>query len=155
MIELNITTLTRLCHKFLPSMRKRRHGAIINVASAGGFFSVPTFAVYTATKAYVTRFSEALAVELAPEGISVMALCPGTTRTEFAATAGMGGTNDLPGLAMSPEDVVNRALSALRRGKVTVVPGFLNRLTIFSRRLIPRVWIPHIAKFILSGKRSG
>ncbi len=149
MITLNVTTLTELCHLFLAGMRERRRGAIINVSSAGGFFSVPTFAVYTATKAYVTSFSEALSVELAPEGIAVMALCPGTTTTEFATVAGMGGSKDLPGLAMSPEKVVQIALSSLRRRKTTVIPGFSNRLAVWSHRLVPRAWMPWIAKFAL------
>ncbi|HEX4951733.1 MAG TPA: SDR family oxidoreductase, partial [Blastocatellia bacterium] len=79
MIQVNITALVELTHLYLQSMRARRSGAILNVASTASFQAVPYFAVYAATKAFVLSFSESLAEENRSYGIRVMALCPGST----------------------------------------------------------------------------
>src|SRR5271170_547702 len=86
-IELNVTALVALTRLFLPPMVSRRSGTIINVSSVGGFTPVPFMATYGATKAFVLSFSEALAEELKDSGVTVMALCPGATRTEFQKVA--------------------------------------------------------------------
>src|SRR6476659_5360419 len=82
-IQLNITALVALTHRFLQPMRERKRGTIINVASTAGFQAVPYMATYAATKAFVLSFSEALWEENRPYGILVMALCPGVTETGF------------------------------------------------------------------------
>src|SRR5437868_585729 len=87
MIQVNIAALTHLTKLFLPPMIKRRAGRVLNVASTAAFVPGPLMAVYYATKAYVLSFSEALAEELRDSGVTVTALCPGPTRTEFAASA--------------------------------------------------------------------
>ncbi len=87
MLRVNVEALTALAHGLVPRMVARKHGAILNVASTAGFLPLPTFAVYAATKAYVCSFSEALAIELRPKGISVTALCPGPVATEFGEVA--------------------------------------------------------------------
>src|SRR6184192_114909 len=87
MIQVNIAALTHLTKLFLPAMIKRRSGRILNVASTAAFQPGPLMAVYYATKAYVLSFSEALAEELRHTGVTVTALCPGPTRTEFATSA--------------------------------------------------------------------
>ena len=79
MIDLNITSLTALTRAFAPAMIARRSGAIINVASTAAFQAIPFMGVYAATKAYVLSFSEAIAEELRPHGITVQCLCPGAT----------------------------------------------------------------------------
>ena len=91
MIDLNVATLTELCHLALGPMLKRRKGAILNVASTAAFQPGPGSAVYFATKAYVLSFTEALHQELKGSGIRVSALCPGPTATEFGVVAGYQG----------------------------------------------------------------
>ena len=88
MIDLNVRTLVELCHLVLPAMRARGTGAICNVASTAAFQPGPNMAVYYATKAFVLSFTEALHHELKGSGISVSALCPGPTATEFGEVAG-------------------------------------------------------------------
>src|SRR4026208_1235439 len=83
MIELNITAVVDLTHRFLGPMRERKRGTIINVASTAAFQAVPHMATYAATKAFVLSFSEAIAEENRLHGIHVMALCPGVTDTNF------------------------------------------------------------------------
>src|SRR5689334_20586996 len=92
MIQVNIAALTHLTKLFLPPMIKRKSGRILNVASTAAFQPGPLMAVYYATKAYVLSFSEALAEELRDSGVSVTALCPGPTRTDFASTARVGNS---------------------------------------------------------------
>ena len=95
MLQLNVATLTHLTGLFLPAMVKRRHGGILNVASTAAFQAGPRMAVYYASKAYVLSFSEALAEELLGMGVSVTALCPGPTETNFIAAAGMSHRGSL------------------------------------------------------------
>src|SRR5438046_8612347 len=83
----NMVALTRLTRGLLPAMIARQRGAILNVSSSAGFLPIPNFAVYSATKAYVTSFSEALRTELRGSGVIVTALCPGPVRTEFSEVA--------------------------------------------------------------------
>src|SRR5262249_4340427 len=83
MTLVNVTALTLVTRHFLPRMISRGHGGILNVSSSAGFLPIPGFAVYAATKAYVTSFSEALRAELLGTGVSVCALCPGPVVTEF------------------------------------------------------------------------
>jgi hypothetical protein len=138
MIELNITALTELSHEAAKIMMEKRAGALINVGSTASFQPVPYMAVYSATKAYVLSFTEALAEELAEYGIRVMALCPGSTRTEFQAVAGV----KLDGVAlrsvMSAEECVRIGLEDFEKGKRVSVTGVENKLLIFGSWLAPR-----------------
>ncbi|PYJ32881.1 MAG: hypothetical protein DME88_09545, partial [Verrucomicrobia bacterium] len=87
MTLVNVVALTSLTRHVLPQMIAKRRGSILNVSSSAGFLPVPGSAVYAATKAYVTSFSEALRAELHGTGVSVCALCPGPVRTEFQQVA--------------------------------------------------------------------
>lgn len=139
MIQLNITTLTRLVHLFLPAMIEKREGWIMNVASTAGFVPGPLMSVYYASKAYVLSFSEALASELKGTGVVISILCPGPTGTEFQMAAGMSRAriNKLKVMA-SAESVARYGYRALHKGKTIVLPGVLNKLTPFFVRLVPR-----------------
>jgi short-subunit dehydrogenase len=137
MLRLNVQAVVELTHLLLPPMIEARRGAIITVSSTAGFQAVPYTSVYGATKAFLTSFSEGLAEELRPYGITVVTLCPGGTRTNFHVASNYGRP-PLPGGMQNPEAVVRAALAALDRGGGTVVPGVMNKLALVSQRLIPR-----------------
>lgn len=140
-IELNITALTMLTHALLP--RLERPGAVLNVSSLASTLPMPDLAVYAASKAYVTSFSEALAVELAPQNITVTCVCPGPTPTNFSKTAkredGTDTNREGQGLLrIPPERVVAEALAALRQGRACVFPGTGVVIASCVFRLLPR-----------------
>ncbi len=125
-IDLNITALTLLTHAILP--RLRRPGGIVNISSLASRLPMPELAVYAASKAYVTSFSEALALELAPKGVTVTCVCPGPTPTNFSSAARRedGTDTNREGqslLRIPPEQVVREGLAALQRGQACVFPG--------------------------------
>jgi hypothetical protein len=136
MVDLNVKALVELSYRFLGPMRERKGGAIINVASTAGFQPVPFMATYAATKAFVLSFSEALWEENRAHGVTVMALCPGVTETNFFEAAGI----DKPPMrsVQTPEQVVETALSGLRRGKSHIVSGWPNFFMIEAERFVPR-----------------
>jgi short-subunit dehydrogenase len=144
MIRLNVAALVELTYLLLPSMMEARRGSIINVSSTAGFQPVPYTAVYSATKAFVTSFSEALREELRPYGVVVVTLCPGGTRTNFFE-AGQYGMRKFPGGLQAPEKVVEAGLKALDRGGGLVVPRLFNKLGVFSQRFAPRSLVTKVA----------
>jgi uncharacterized protein len=142
MLQLNMTALTHLTHGLIPQMRERGYGggAIINVSSLASILPMPEFAVYAATKAYVTSFSEALRLELKGDGIPVMALCPGPVHTDFGSVAMPAGADKLPGRELFYVDksvVVSQALIGLRRNKARVYPGWKIALLAAGISLLP------------------
>ena len=138
MIELNIAALVALTHCYLKKMRERRSGTIINVSSAAGFQPIPFMATYAATKAFVTSFSEAIAEENRPFGIQVLALCPGSTRTNFFAASGIEKPIQVKG-QQSVEDVVETAMRAMESGRTKVVSGVANKIGALLGRYVPTV----------------
>jgi uncharacterized protein len=143
MIELNVRTVVDLTYRFLKPMRERKRGTIINVASTAGFQAVPYMATYSATKAFVLSFSEALWEENRQHGVHVMALCPGVTETNFFEAARI----DRPPMRtiQTPEEVVETALRALPREKSTVVSGWTNWFTVEAERFFPRSFVIKVA----------
>ena len=131
-INLNITALVALTHRYLQEMRTRKSGVIINVASTAGFQPVPFMATYAATKAFVRSFSEAIAEENRPFNITVTALCPGPTETNFFDAANIGANIKdafMKKGMQTPEEVVEAGLKAVRSGKSSVISGWTNYLT--------------------------
>ena len=147
MIDLNIRSLVELTHRFLQPMRERKSGRIINVASTAGFQGVPFMATYAATKAFVLSFSEALWEENRPYGIGVMALCPGVTETNFFEASRM--QRPPARISQTPEEVVETALRAVKRGKSSVISGWTNFFMIETERLVPRSLILRAAGAVL------
>jgi short-subunit dehydrogenase len=146
MISLNITVLTELAHLFLPQIKASK-GSVLNVASTAAFQPIPFFAVYAATKAYVLHFSEALHEELRPAGVTVLALCPGPTETNFFEAAEVkNSANKFKMVMETPEQVVEVALRALDSRKAFVVSGWKNKATALSGRFAPRGVVAKIAK---------
>jgi short-subunit dehydrogenase len=140
MIGVNVSALTDLSLRFVPSLEKHK-GGILNVASIAGFMPGPRSAVYYATKAYVLSFTEALHQELAPRGIRVTALCPGPVQTEFQARAGVPGAKGPRRLTLSAEEVAQSGYRGFMDGHRVVVPGFGNRLVTVASRLVPRRYL--------------
>ncbi|MDC0088029.1 SDR family oxidoreductase [Akkermansiaceae bacterium] len=128
MIQVNMTALTHLCHGFLPDMIEGGRGSIINVSSLASMLPIPDFAVYAATKAYVTSFSEALRLEVNDFGINIVAVCPGPVRTGFGKIAMREGAADkLPareGFYTTKEQVVFDSIIALEANKARVFPNW-------------------------------
>jgi short-subunit dehydrogenase len=143
MIDLNMRALVGLTHLVLPAMKANRAGFILNVASTGAFQAGPGFALYFATKAFVLSFSEALHQELKGSGVRVSALCPGPTRTEFGEVAGVT-TDRFDRFAADAASVVRAGLAGLDRNQAIVIPGFSNKLSAQSNRLLPRAWMRRI-----------
>lgn len=127
MLKVNIEALTHLSHLIAPGMTKRGRGAILNVSSLASTLPIPDFAVYAATKAYVSSFSEALRIELSKCGVDVMHLCPGPVKTEFGEVSRRAGTSEgMPAhelFYVPKEQVVSEALAGLDGGKARVFPG--------------------------------
>ena len=146
MLQVNITTLTHLTGLLLPGMIERRRGGILNLASTAAFQPGPGMAVYYASKAYVLSFSEALAEELAGTGVTVTAVCPGPTATNFGAAANMKTLGLVHKVSMTAEAVARQGHRAYRDGKVVLINGFRNALPAFLVRLFPRAAVRKIAR---------
>lgn len=139
MIRLNISALTQLSHFALQGMLIAGNGKIMNVASTAAFMPGPGMAVYYASKAYVLSFSEALTRELKGSGVTVTALCPGPTDTDFASSAGLG--KSLMHRIMPPATslaVAKAGYKAVMNGKAIEIPGFINKLSTMAPRFSPR-----------------
>lgn len=137
MVQVNIAALTNLTYHFLPGMLERRHGAIINVASVAGFQPVAYMGAYAASKSYVMHFSEALWAETRDRGVTVMALCPGATRTEFFNCAGVPNWLKKHS-SQSASQVVKSALKGLEKRRSYWVPGWGNYFRTQIIRWAPR-----------------
>lgn len=139
-LQVLVTAVAELTYRLLPGMVERRFGRIINVASLAGL--VPASAghtLYGASKAMVMRFSEALALEVAGDGVNVCALCPGFTYSEFHDVNGMRArVSRMPSfLWMDAEDVARQGYAAVEAGTPLLVPGRLNRMIAGLSRLLP------------------
>lgn len=144
MLDVNVSALTHLTHLLLPTLRGSGRAAILNVSSVASFFPLPNMAVYAATKAYVTSFSEALRMELRDTGVSVTALCPGPVKTEFFDIATRAGDEEnaahfesMPAFVVTPEEAVRTGLTAVMRDRARVIPGPLLAVGVAAALLVP------------------
>lgn len=135
MMQLNMNALIALTYRFLPQMRTRKSGTIINVGSMAGFGAIPYMNVYAATKGFVMYFTEALWEENRPHNIHTLLLCPGATETGFFDAAQISGdrkssfsTKKLE----TPEQVVESAMKGLQKKSIVTVSGLQNKI---GRRL--------------------
>src|SRR4051812_28178512 len=129
MIEVNIRALTRITHALLPHLVRAGRGAILNVSSLASFMAMPQLAVYSATKAFVSSFSEALRAELRGTGVTVTYVCPGPVATEFSQIAGRPGEEDmmkgLDFMHVGAAQAVRESLQAVAADRARIVPGGL------------------------------
>ena len=140
MLDVNVVALTLLTRALLPAMRARRRGAVLNVSSCASFLPMPGFAVYAATKAYVTSFSDALGGELHGSGVTVTALCPGPVHTEFDTVALRPDepAQKAPEFTyVSAEEVVRVALEGVEQDRARVIPGVVMKAAMAVVRLMP------------------
>lgn len=155
MINLNVSALVALTHRYLQKMRERKSGVIVNVASTASFQPVPFMATYAATKAFVRSFSEAIAEENRPYNITVNAFCPGPTKTNFFDASQIKGdvreAMFQKGI-QTPEEVVETALNAVRNGSSQVIPGWRNYLLARFVNVVPNSLITRTVGSILRPK---
>jgi len=152
LLQVNVAALAHLTKLFLPEMVRRRSGRILNVASTAAFVPGPFMAMYYASKAFVLSFSEALANEVEGTGVSVTALCPGPTRTEFAEAAGITDSQLFHGPTMAAAEVAREGYDAMMAGKSSVIAGARNRWLMRGARLIPRAWTARTTRRLNLGK---
>ncbi len=136
-VTLNALALMELTHAALPGMVERGAGAVMNIASIAGFQPIPYMAVYSASKAFVQTFSEAVHEELHGTGVSVTSLCPGPVPTEWAEIANAERFS-IPAAQVSPRDVAEAAIGGMLAGRRTVVPGVVPKAVSTGGRYAPR-----------------
>lgn len=152
LIALNVTALARLCHAVGRRMAAAGHGQILNVSSISGMMPGPWMANYAASKAYVLSLSEGLREELAPQGVKVSVLCPGTTRSPFFERAGIDLAKLEQGpLVMSTEAVARITLAALERDTAVIVPRWYNKILAASPHFVPRVLMRKVVGKLYKG----
>jgi short-subunit dehydrogenase len=151
MMQVNMSALVHLTKLFLPDMLARKSGKIMNVASTAAFQPGPLMAVYYATKAFVLSFSEAIANELSGTGVTVTALCPGPTQSEFQQRAHIEHTRLIKGKfmgLMTSEAVARSGYQGLMHGKRVVIPGLINKIGVQSVRVSPRRVTTQVARML-------
>lgn len=152
MIGLNVLAPVELVARLMPCLLERG-GAVINVASIAAHQPIPTLAVYAASKAFLLHWSLALSDELRPAGVSVLAVCPGPTRTAFSKRAGFDRQADSELFDQSADQVVQEAWRALNRGKTMVVTGLFNKMIAAVAMRLPKVWSSRLAGRSVSRSR--
>ena len=147
MIRVNINALTSLSKNMAKEMVKRNHGYILNVSSFAAFQPGPLTAVYSATKAYVLSYTQAMANELKGTGVIATVVCPGPVDTEFVKNASLETSKLFKVMKpVSPRYVVEYGLKAMFKQKVVAVPGFREKLLSGMVRFLPKKFVTQIAR---------
>lgn len=154
MIDLNIKSLTKLCHLFLPELKSKPQSCILNVSSIAAFLPGPNMAVYYATKAYVQSFTEALAEELSGTSVKVVSLCPGPTLSGFQEAASISTNSSLFQGAPSSYSVALYAAQLIDGHCRVGIHGFKNKAMIFSLRFAPRTLVTKIVNKMQSDRST-
>lgn len=152
MIHLNVNSLTELTWLALNEMVKKQSGRILNVASTAAFQPGPLMSVYFATKAFVLHFSEAIANELKNKNISVTALCPGPTKTNFDKAASVGDSPMFNGKLPSANQVALFGYNKMMKGKTVAIHGFKYKFLVFAGRLAPRKMVTSMTRKFMEKK---
>jgi uncharacterized protein len=154
-VEVNIAALTHLTKLVLPGMLARRRGRIVNISSVAAFQPGPLMSVYYASKAYVQSFSEALSEETAGTGVTVTAVCPGPTESEFQTSSGLHPDAPTVGTAlMTSREVVELAYHGVTQGKRVVVTGLRNKVVVFANRVLSRKRMTRLVRRLQERRRA-
>jgi len=137
MLNLNIMTVVSLTRLLMPKLISNQ-GSIINISSTAAFQPIPFMAAYAASKSFVLSWSEALSYELKKEGVSVLAVCPGWTKTGFIQNAKMEAHQISSPALQTPQQVALTAIKAWKSSKTVVISGLRNRILALSGALMPR-----------------
>lgn len=142
LIEVDVAAVADLCSRFVPGMVSRGRGAVLNVASVGGFGPLPGQAAYGAAKAFVLSYTQALGEELRGTGVVAATLCPGPVKTGFGETAGISDADAEAALPkamwVAADEVARIAIDGLASGKTVIVPGAFNRIGAVAYQHLPR-----------------
>ena len=152
MMQVNMGAVVQLSKLFLEQISLGSAGKILNVASTAAFQPGPLMAVYYATKAFVLSFSGALANELEKRNVTVTALCPGPTKTGFAADANLDGSDLFAGKIATSEEVAQAGFKGMMAGDTVVIPGAKNQAFAFAVRLAPRNFVTRLVRFMQEKK---
>jgi short-subunit dehydrogenase len=149
MMQVNVASLVHLTKLYLADMHSRRSGGILNVASTAAFLPGPLMSIYYASKAFVLSFTEAIANELRGAGITVTALCPGPTATDFQRRAHVENIRLMkssPMGMMTAAEVARIGYDGFFKGKVIVIPGLMNKVGVQSLRISPRAAVRRVTR---------
>lgn len=146
MVNTNISALMELTYCFGRDMVQRGKGRILQLASVASFQPIPNFAVYSASKAFVLSFSEALTQELKDSGVTMTALCPGATDTHFFATADAEDTKEGQGEKADPKQVAQDGYNALMSGEARIISGMGTKLKASLANVLPDAWLTKMAE---------
>lgn len=140
MMQVNMNSLVQLINLFLPQLKQEEKSYILNVASTAAYQAVPYLSLYSATKAFVLSFSRGLKQELRKTPVSVTAICPGPTDTDFTVRAQVGekGVKAAEKFNMTAEAVAKIAIDSMLDGKTEVITGFVNKLSASFAWLLPK-----------------
>lgn len=139
MLQVHVVVSVKLVYSVLPQMINRKEGTIINVSSLGAYMPAPGSSMYSATKLFLTSFSESLYMEVHKQGIKVQCVCPGFTHTDFHERRTKGKMLKTSGLMwMEADAVAEKSIKSLKTHSIVFIPGFVNRLLIGITSLIPR-----------------
>jgi short-subunit dehydrogenase len=147
MMQLNMGTLVSLTRLFLPELRKRTRAYILNIASSAAYQAVPKLSTYAASKAFVLAFSRGLHQELHGSSVSITAVSPGATDTDFPNRAQLGekGLKAAAKFNMSPDVVASIAVKAMLAGRSEAITGFVNKLGAAMAWLLPKSFVERTA----------
>ncbi len=147
LMTVNMTVLVQLCRLFLPVLRQQTNAYILNIASSAAYQAVPGLSLYAATKAFVLTFSRGLHQELRKTSVSVTAVSPGSTDTDFATRAQVGekALKAAEKVNMTPDAVAKLAVDAMLTGKAEVITGVVNKLGAFAAWLLPKGFVERTA----------
>lgn len=148
MMDLNMRTPVLLTHLLLPHLKKQKQSYILNVASTAAYQAVPTLGIYAASKSFMVLFSRALKYELKNTSVSVTCISPGATDTNFMDVAGMTTPEMLKRAEkfnMSPAAVAKYAVDGMLKKKNEIIPGFVNQISVFMQRFVPKILTEKIA----------
>jgi short-subunit dehydrogenase len=157
LVQLNMTSVVELSRLFVEARKGRTERSyLVNIASIGAYQSVPNMSLYAASKAFVRNFTEGLHDEWRGTPLSATCICPGGTRTAFHEMAGAGNYSWIANKSMmTAEQVAAISVRAMLAGKRTVIPGFVNKLSCWGVRLVPRRFASWMSKRVLGKPRPG